>query len=205
MKKLFPIALLLLSFSACSQIPKEAYYNRGAPESLLDASSEVVNVDLRSRSSVDELAQWINRDQPSRAELHCDPEERLCHKAKRVLEQFSVPVTQGNDGDGSSVALLYDRILARDCENRYIDNHINPYELNHPTFGCSVASNIVQMVSDKRQFTSPALMDDASAEKAVQGVEDYRTPSNYSPPRTDSDLQSILQQVEQMSGGGGSR
>jgi hypothetical protein len=201
MKKFLPAALLLLSFTACNQIPKEAYFNRGDPESLLDASSEVVNVDLRSRASLDELAQWVNRDQPSRAELHCDPAERLCSRARKVLEQFSVPVTESGDADGS-VALLYDRVLARDCENRYIDNHINPYEMNHPTFGCSTASNLVQMVSDKRQFTSPALMDDADAEKAVQSIENYRTPNAFSPSKTDMDMPSLLETIESTTGGG---
>ncbi len=201
MKKLLPVTLAMLALAACNQIPKDAYYTHGAPETLLDSSSEVVNVNLRSGASVNELAQWINRDQPSRAELHCNSADALCGKARKVLAQFAVPASLV-PGTQNSVSLIYERVVARDCENRFIDNHINPYELTHPTYGCSVASNLVQMVSDKRQFTAPALMDDPSAEKAVQTMSDYGMPNSFSPEKVDTKFESLLDSVGQASGGG---
>ena len=62
-------------------------------------------------------------------------------------------------GAGQSVDMLYERVAAYNCVNRYVNNSSNNANLNHPAFGCSVASNIVQSVTDKRQFTNPALLD----------------------------------------------
>ena len=169
---IFP-ALLLPVTLACSQVPKEAYFNRGTPESLLDVSSEVVNVSLSSDRSIDDLVGWVNQDQPSRAEITCLESDPVCQQAQRTLERFGVPASYTPAAD-NNVTLVYERVLARDCENRYIDNHINPYNMNHPTFGCSVASNMVQMVSDKQQFVSPALSDYPDAEKAAQVYDSYR-------------------------------
>lgn len=172
----FALALTsLFALAACSTIPKEAYFQRGTPESLLDASSEVINIRLESENSVNDVTDWVNKDQPTRAELYCLESDRICTHARRALEQFGVPVSFAPAAD-NRVALVYERVLARDCENRYIDNSINPYNLNHPTFGCSVAANIVQHVSDKAQFTAPALMDQADAEKAAQVYDRYRLP-----------------------------
>ena len=166
---------MFLLVAACSQVPQEAYFNRGSPESLLDASSEVVNIALTGQDSVAELADWINQDQPSRAELVCLESDPVCKKARAVFDQFGVQVQYTAAAD-SSATLIYERVLARDCENRFIDNSINPYNLNYPTFGCSVAANMVQMVSDKRQFTSPALLDYHDGEKAVQAYGKYMNP-----------------------------
>ena len=71
---------------ACSQIPKEAYYNRGEPESLIDVSSEVVNLKIQSPASVEEITSWINRDQPTRAEISCPESDfaLLAGKRKRA-------------------------------------------------------------------------------------------------------------------------
>ena len=175
MKKLSLVLFAALTLSACSEIPKEAYFNRGSPESLLDASSEVINIRLESANSVNDVTDWVNKDQPTRAELFCLESDRVCRKAKKTLEQFGVPTNYVPAAD-NRVSLVYERVLARDCQNRYVDNSINPYNLNHPTFGCSVASNIIQHVSDKAQFTAPALMDAPDAEKAAQVYDRYRTP-----------------------------
>lgn len=160
--------------SGCSDIPPGAYFNHGSPESLLDMSSEVVNVSLDDSSATDELAGWINQEQPSRADLMCGEKDPGCAKAKSVLEQFNVPYEQKAAGAGAAkVALHYERVIARDCENRYIDNSINPYNLNHPTFGCSVAANIVQHVTDKRQFVNPNLLDYPDGENAAAAYRSY--------------------------------
>lgn len=175
MKHVSYIAVAMLVLSACNKIPADAYFNRGNPYSLLDSSSEVVNVPLSSETSIDELVQWIDQDQPSSAELICLDGDPVCTKAMETLEMFSVPVQFTSAAD-NNVVLTYDRVVARDCENRYVDNPINPYNLNHPTFGCSMAVNILQQVGDKRQFTSPALLDYRDGEKAAQDYKLYLRP-----------------------------
>lgn len=174
MKKLL-ISTALLTLVACSEIPKEAFKNPGDPENLLDQSSEAINVTLSSAASVDEVTNWVNQDQPTRAELYCLESDKICSDTQQVLEQFGVPVQFMPSADNTAV-LVYERVLARDCENRYIDNSINPYNFYHPTLGCSVTSNTIQMVSDKQQFTQPALMDYPDAAKAVQAYGKYTSP-----------------------------
>lgn len=172
--RIFVLAGLMV-LGACSQIPPQAYYDRGSPESLLDVSSEVVNLSVASEGAIDELANWLNQDQPSRAELYCPDGDAPCVAAQEVLDLYGVPSAYAPSSE-NMVTLVYERVLARDCENRYVDNSVNPYQLNHPTFGCSVAANMVQMVSDKQQFVRPNLMDDADAKKAVQVYKNYEKP-----------------------------
>ena len=167
--------LAATALSACDKIPATAYYDRGTPESLLDVSSEVVNVALGSERSVSELSEWINRDQPSRAELYCSEGDLRCSAAQEVLSLYNVP-TMFVPSPTNTVTLVYERVLARDCENRYVDNPINPYNLSHPTFGCTMAVNTVQMVSNKHQFVSPNLLDYPDGEKAVQVYDNYLEP-----------------------------
>ena len=172
MKKQLLITLSLSALiAACSEIPKQAYYNRGQPEALLNVSSEEQIVDLNQRNGLQQLTQVVNRHQPTSAELSCS-NRLLCTRATEVLNQYKVPFKQNNDG-GNSVTLNFRSIQARDCENRYIDNHINPYNLNHPTFGCSIAVNQVQMVSNKGQFVDPILLGSYDGEKATQNYDTY--------------------------------
>lgn len=161
---LIPAFLLL---SGCSEVPREAYFNHGDPESLLDASSEVVSVQLASDQSVQEVIDWVDQDQPTRAELLCVDGDPLCVATQEALGVYGVDYRVVASQE-NTVHLIYERVLARDCENRFIDNHINPYKMNHPTFGCSTASNMVRMVSDKRQFISPPLLDYFDAERGVK-------------------------------------
>lgn len=175
MKKTSYLAAVAVLLSACSQIPDEAYFNRGSPYSLLDASSEVVNVALVSEDSVAEVVQWVDQDQPTQAELYCLDGDPVCMQTLETLEMFRVPVHYVSAADNNLV-LIYDRIVARDCDNRYMDNPVNPYNLSHKSFGCSTAVNMVQMVGDKRQFTSPALLDFRDGDKAVQDYETYMNP-----------------------------
>jgi hypothetical protein len=194
MLKLHIKPLLILSVTAallasCSKIPPEAYYEHGSPESLMDTSSEVVNFDLGSGGGTSEMSNWISNDQPTRAELYCTEGAGACADAQQVLDQFSVPTTFVPSAE-NTVALVYERVLARDCENRYIDNSVNPYNLDHPTYGCSTASNIVQMVTDKRQITSPALSDYPSGERVQRVMEGYRKPYNDTAINLDVNLRS---------------
>lgn len=166
------LLLMPVFLVACSKLPPEAHFARGAPESLLDVSSEVVNLSVGSEASVDELAEWIQQDQPTRAELYCPESSDQCVAAQEALDLYGVPTLYVASVENVA-SLVYERVLARDCENRYIDNHINPYNLNHPTLGCSVAANMVQMVSDKHQFVRPNLMEPAESYKAVQTYHTY--------------------------------
>lgn len=202
-KNLIAIALFGAALAACSQIPKEAYYNRGQPENLIDKSSEMVNLKIDSPASVEEITNWINRDQPTRAELSCQRDDGLCGEVSSVLRQFGVPVKYEPTPE-NKLTLIYERVQARDCESRYIDNTINPYNLNHPTFGCTISVNMVQMVTDKREFTNPALMDNADAIKTGQVMGFYNTPSSYTPAQVSPEFPAIATQ-ESVSSGGGSR
>ena len=176
MRTTFIALSFLVALTACDTIPREAYFNRGEPETLLDASSEVVTIALSSERSIDEMVDWIDQDQPTRAELLCAEGEPLCMAAEEVLSLYGVEYQFVSSQDGAA-NLIYERVLARDCENRFIDNNVNPYHMNHPVFGCSIASNMVQMVSDKRQFIAPALLDDSDADKAVRVYQKvYRNP-----------------------------
>ncbi len=167
------ILALGAAVAACTPAPQEAYFNRGEPESLLDISTEVVNVKITSPASVQKIVDVINKEQPTRARVSCQDSDPLCKEVKSVMNQFGVAVKY-KSSNANNVALVYERIMARNCQNRYIDNISNNYNnLNYPTLGCSIAANMVQMVSDKHQFTNPALMDDSSATKLLQAITNY--------------------------------
>lgn len=166
---------MITALGGCAIIPGEAYYNRGTPESLLDVSSEVVTLQVASQEELDEVTRYVDEDQPTRAELYCMDGDAMCGSAEQTLNLYGVEY-EVIPAATSEVHLIYERVLARDCENRYIDNPINPYNLNHPTFGCSIASNMVQMVSDKSQFVSPPLLDPMDGEKAGATYRRYLNP-----------------------------
>ncbi len=180
MKQLVLLLPVICLLSACNEIPREAFFNRGDPESLLDASSEVVSVQLNSERSVDEIVDWIDQDQPTRAEILCIQGDPICQAAEEVMALYGVDYKFASAAE-NTVHLIYERVLARDCEHRYIDNHINPYNMPHPTFGCATASNMVRMVTDKRQFINPPLLDYFDAERGVKVYETiYLNPSQES-------------------------
>lgn len=158
---------LVLLVTACVGKPNDhAYYNRGGPEALLDVSSEVVNLSVAGPMELSQLSAWVEQDQPSRAELYCSAGEPRCNEARKVLELHGVPVMQVPSMD-NTVALVYERILARDCNQRFIDNHNNNWNAPYGSFGCSMSANIVQQVSDKQQFVNPNLTDLPPATGAV--------------------------------------
>lgn len=168
-KKHFCVAGLLV-LSACGVPPADsAYFNRGGPESLLDVSSEVVNLSAANEKDLKDLSAWIEKDQPTRAELNCDLNDKKCDITRKVLDLHGVPVVIGAGMD-SSVTLVYERILARDCNARYVDNSHNFHNTSHPAFGCAIAANMVQQVTNKQEFISPNLSDDPSAARAVNDM-----------------------------------
>ena len=178
--KLAALAVLVLSLAACERPPASAYFDRGGPESLIDVSSEVVNLTIHDDEELNELSNWINQDQPTRAEIYCLEGEPMCEEAKQVLDLYGVPTLVVQAGE-QTVTLVYERILARDCEQRFTDTS-NLYHLNHTSFGCAIAGNVVQHVSNKQQLVNPNLMDYPRSEKGVQAYENYRKPPAVSEP-----------------------
>lgn len=175
MRRIIPfIALTLVGLTACGGY-EDGAFSRGTPERLLDVSSEVVNLGVGTSAQVDELSQWIGRDQPTRAELYCSEGAPLCREAREVLELYGVPLVFA-PSNTQTVTLVYERVLARDCDQTFRDDLHDWRNRNHAAFGCAISANIVQHVSQKQQFVSPNLGDYRDAESAVN---DYR---NYSRP-----------------------
>ena len=175
-KKFVCMSVLSLLLVSCTKTPKEAYFARGEPEGLLDYSSEVVNLKLDSRVAIREMTAVINKEQPTRADLRCSASDAVCRDAKKVLRQFGVK-TKYKATNTATVSLFFERILARDCQSRYIDPTNNSQNLNSPTFGCSIAANSVQMVTNKRQFTNPAVMGKTESAKPLEAISQYNQPN----------------------------
>jgi len=174
MKKTLLLALLpSLALVACADVPSAAYQTHGNPETLLDVTSERVSFPLNVDSAGD-LTAWINKDRPQRVELSCTGNDSSCYTAIDVLKQFGIPYKEvSSKASSSSLAMIYERVLARDCDARYVDNHYNDLNLNHPTFGCAVAVNSLQMVTDRGEFLNPALRDFTDAGKADAAYRAY--------------------------------
>jgi hypothetical protein len=169
------LAGLLVATTGCNLLGPRGtdWSSRGAPERLLDVSSEVVNLGVKSGKEVDDLSQWVNRDQPTRAELYCAEGELNCREAKQVLDLYGVPTLMVPSNAGT-VTLVYERVLARDCDQRFVDAQDLWYNEHHPAFGCSISANIVQHVTQKQQFVSPNLSDFRDAEAATGSYNRYQ-------------------------------
>jgi len=173
MNRISVIAIILFvgALQSCSRIPDEAGFTRGQPESLLSVTSESVMVDLGQRNSLAQLANSLNSQSVSRAILTCS-NGLVCKNAESLLNSNGVPY-EVQSGATNSVALMYDTIIARDCDNKFVSNHNNPYNLNHTTYGCSTAMNQAMMVRDKRQFTDPLVLGPYDGFKAAQNYDSY--------------------------------
>jgi type IV pilus biogenesis protein CpaD/CtpE len=169
----------VFAISACVSDPSQFRQNVGIPEAMIDTSSELVTVKLVNKESLSKLSSVISRDIPDRAELRCSLASVKCSQAKALLTSKSVSVSMGSD-KSNVVALFYDRTVVRDCDPKYTDNmHTGLEDADVPaSFGCAVTANVVQMVSDRKQFTNPALMDLPDAEKGGQTYQNYLKPSS---------------------------
>lgn len=165
------IAVLAFAVQSCSRIPDEVGFTRGQPESLLSVNSESVSVDLSQRNALAHVVNYISRDGASRAILTCS-NGLLCNRVETLLNEYGVPY-EVQSGASNSVAVIYDNIIARDCDNRFVSNHNNPYNLNHTTYGCSTAMNQAMMVRDKRQFVDPMVLGPYDGFKAAQNYDSY--------------------------------
>ncbi len=173
MKHSFALIACLALVVGCA-LPESAYKNPGQPEALLDKSAERVSFSLAPKTAIADLTAWVDKDQPTRAELSCSADNLMCQRAEDVLRSFAVPFKHiAAKQNSSDIVLVYERITARKCDNSYIDNRHNFRNLHHPAFGCSVASNIMQTISNPQQIINPALSGLRDAEKAVQDVDAY--------------------------------
>tara|TARA_B100001123_G_scaffold227300_3_gene255803 strand:+ start:4245 stop:4841 length:597 start_codon:yes stop_codon:yes gene_type:complete len=184
----------LAALQACSILPPQTFTGHGDPESLLDVSTEVVNLSVHDQTAVDSLSQFVEKDQPSRAELYCPAQAEVCEQTMSMLDVYGVPYESFQSSE-YMVALVYERVLTRDCENRFIDNTINPYNMHSPTFGCSMAVNMAQMVTDKKQFVRPDLLGPMDAVKGVQIYRNYLEPPALPEPEG-LDGESLVQDIE---------
>lgn len=168
------MALMLAGCVGGASSP-DIYANRGDPESMLDISSEVVTIGLKNPKAHTELLDWLKREQPRSADLACDAATASCRKAREALEQYGVKFRSTGAG-ANEVSLIYERVIARDCDPRYLDNHSNPYNVNYSAFGCAVKANMVRSVAPKRQMLNPATLGSVDGEKAVMNYQGYMNP-----------------------------
>lgn len=197
MKHVVPFTFLVLF--ACSEIPEQAYYTRGQPESLLEVTQTEAIFTLNKKTVVSDISKWIKNASPSEALLHCQKKNKICNRVEALLKKKGIS-TARNTSSTNEVTFFYEQISVRKCENRYIDNTVNPYNLNHPTFGCTIASNSAQMVANKQQFINPNLTDKTDARKPVQVTDFYNTATK---PETDSTPLTTSKTLVSGSGGGG--
>lgn len=171
------LLVCLFLLSACNEVAPN-YTDSGNPERLLDASTEKVTFSLAAKNAVTKFSKVIAESRPSSAELRCSISNTRCAQAKEILERNSVPINLTST-NSNSVLVSYEKVIARDCNPRYVDNMNNAHHsTNHPAFGCAVAANALQMVSNKHQFTNPNLLDFPDAEKSSQNYSNYLKPSS---------------------------
>ncbi len=186
--------LSLLLLAACHRPADSAFYNRGGPEALVDNSSEVVNLSVAGPNELTQLSGWVAQDRPTRAELYCASGNPQCSSARKILDQHHVPVMVVNSGD-NTVALVYERVLARDCNQRYYDVSSKPnddFNASPPSFGCSISANIVQEVPDKQTFVNPSI---SSEPRATGAVAAYNRAYAAKPASATSEPYSVKQSV----------
>jgi hypothetical protein len=188
-----------LALNACANTtPPSAYQTLTDPEALMMMASDMVTIDLGNKNYTERLGDALTVNPPNRAILNCKSTTVACKKAKTILSKNKIS-TESTD-NGNNVTLVYDRVAARDCTNRYIDNSQNPNNLNYAAFGCSISANIAQMVSDKKQITNPNLLDYQDGEKAASTYSNYVNPPVASSSSSSSSSQGTSTSLLQSSG-----
>jgi hypothetical protein len=169
----FCVIPFVFVITACAP-EHRTYENPGDVIKKLNVTAEVIDVDLTSATMLSDLTKLIQNNPPTRIIVNCPLSDVDCKKANDIILNSNIPSTE--TGSGDTIALVYEKITADECHSGYVNNSSNAYNLNHPSFGCSMRSNTLNMVSDKKQFTNPKLSDFRSGEKAVKNYNDYITP-----------------------------
>ena len=157
--------------AACEGVPASSYNSIYEPEKLLTQIDDPITIDLSTAGSYGKLNEAIRTHPPLRALANCDVSVGMCRSAVDMLAAHHIATeTSGAD---NKIILVYEHTEAMDCDQRYTDNSLNHYNLNHSSFGCSVSANMAQQVSDKRQFTNPGLLDYTDGEHAAAVYKSY--------------------------------
>lgn len=138
-------------------------YTRIEPESLIDFSTEQVSFSLSSPSIQEDIANWLVHDKPTTVELGCSVNNKACSNIVKTLNLHNInyKLTDINN----NVTLIYNKTLARDCNRVSRDKNGNLIRAHN--LGCAVSANIVQMVSDHKQFIESSVLDSQDATKSV--------------------------------------
>lgn len=160
MKRTLLVCSILLIVASCASNGSSVYVKT---ESLVSASSEKVSFPITDSSSVDAIADWIHEgdNKPSSAEISCLEKDTSCLVVKRILKKskitYTVVPSKSEDAKIGNITIMYNKILARDCETA--------------DFGCSTSINSLRMVTNREQFTKPAISDFQDAASAVRAVD----------------------------------
>lgn len=160
MKKALLLCSILLVVSSCANNGSESVVRT---ETLVSASSEKVSFPVADAASVKDIENWISNgdNRPSNAQVSCLAKNPACMSLRALLKKQKIAVTEVpfNHENGSTVSIIYNRILARSC----------PIE----SFGCSTSLNSLRMVTNREQFTKPAMSDYQDAASAVKAVGEH--------------------------------
>lgn len=151
MKKTLFILLALTVMSGCAEQfntnPKH-HADVVNLESVIHVSSEKVTISLNSIDFKEELIEWLNKDQPTKATLACHTKAHHCVEAEKILHSFGVPFHFSSDRDENTATLLYEKVVAKECVN-------NKTHAQNLPIGCAVTSNMMRMITDHNQLVKP--------------------------------------------------
>jgi hypothetical protein len=132
------------------------------PEALIDISSERVSFSLKDKKSVEEALDWMYKNRPSKVEISCS-NSKICGELHNAIKTAKVP-HKHLDKNAEIVVFIYNKVVAKDCDKSANGRYV---------FGCSVASNMVNMISDYKQIIDPPLSGDASAGRLAKIYNHY--------------------------------
>lgn len=185
--------------ASCVQTPPDGYANAGDPERQIMMNTHITTIMLSDRESVVRLKETLKIDPPLRAQLFCPETSTMCIDARKALIHSTIPLEISNtppenseEIGASNVALIYESLATRPCDNKYRDNSLNSNNIAMPQLGCSMRSNTANMVSDKQQFVNPALLDYFDGDRAAKNYQNYVNPPAQATPNAQSDTQSLV-------------
>ncbi|MDA0781854.1 MAG: hypothetical protein PQ612_02370 [Rickettsiales bacterium] len=155
--RLFLLLSCVLFVSSCVR-PSE-HTVQVKPETLLTSNIEDVTFAITGRDSLDSMFEWVLDDRPSEAVLYCVGGDSLCVGAEKILSNFSVPYSMKvTNNRESAVSLKYSRLLTKQCQRG---------------IGCAMSANFIGAITNRSDFTNPALSDFQDAQKAVENYNNY--------------------------------